>query len=56
MNEKQPIPLWRWILWWLLLFFGIVAFYILMTPVWLAVRAAAWFPGPAPHDDRSRER
>jgi hypothetical protein len=42
MNEKQPIPFWRWILWWLLLCVGIVAFYILMTPFWLAVRAAAW--------------
>jgi hypothetical protein len=42
MNEKQPIPFWRWILWWFLLCVGIVVFYILMTPFWLAVRAAAW--------------
>lgn len=42
MTVKPPIPLWRWLLWWTLLFFGIVAFYVLMAPIWIAVRAAAW--------------
>ena len=54
MIEKQPIPFWRWILWWLLLFFGIVAFYILMTPLWLAVRAAAWVASRSSRPGRRR--
>jgi hypothetical protein len=39
---KPQIPLWRWLVWWTILFVGIVAFYVVMTPIWLAVRGAAW--------------
>jgi threonine/homoserine/homoserine lactone efflux protein len=41
-TPKPPIPLWRWLLWWLALFFGVVLFYVLFTPIWLGVRFAAW--------------
>lgn len=39
---KERVPLWRWILWWTLLAFGILLFYVVLTPLWLGIRAAAW--------------
>ncbi len=36
------VPLWRWALWWAILALAIVVFYVLLTPVWLGIRAAAW--------------
>jgi hypothetical protein len=42
MKPKPRIPLWRWALWWLFLFLGIVVFYVLLTPFWVGLRAAAW--------------
>ena len=38
---KPPVPLWRWGLWWLLLGAAIIVFYVLLTPLWLGLRAAA---------------
>jgi hypothetical protein len=40
--EKGPVPLWRWGLWWSLLVFADIIFYVVLTPVWLGIRAAAW--------------
>jgi hypothetical protein len=54
MNQKPPIPFWRWLIWWVVLFLGIVAFYILMTPVWLAVRFAAWVASRGSRPGRRR--
>jgi hypothetical protein len=34
--------LWRWGLWWVVLFIGDVVFYVLLTPIWIGLRAAAW--------------
>lgn len=39
---KGPVPLWRWIAWWTLLGIAIVVFYVVLTPLWLGIRAAAW--------------
>jgi len=33
---------WRWAFWWSGLGVALVAFYVLLTPVWLGLRAAAW--------------
>ena len=40
--RKPPVPLWRWGLWWAILGAAVVVFYVLLTPLWLGLRAAAW--------------
>jgi hypothetical protein len=42
MPEKPPVPLWRWGLWWAILGAAVVVFYVLLTPIWLGLRGAAW--------------
>ena len=39
---KPPVPLWRWAFWWLCLAGGIFIFYVLLTPIWVGLRWAAW--------------
>ncbi|HZD87028.1 MAG TPA: hypothetical protein VE088_03375 [Gaiellaceae bacterium] len=41
-SPKPPVPLRYWILWWALLLFADVIFYVLLTPLWIGLRAAAW--------------
>jgi hypothetical protein len=42
LRAKGWIPL-RWFtLWWFLLFVGDLLFYVLLTPIWLGLRGAAW--------------
>jgi hypothetical protein len=49
LDRKGPVPLWRWSVWWALLGVAVVIFYVLLTPIWLGIRAAAWLA-----DRRSR--
>ena len=42
MKPKPRVPLWRWSVWWLALGTALVLFYVVLTPVWLGLRAAAW--------------
>jgi hypothetical protein len=42
LREKGWAPPVRFFAWWLLLLAGIVVFYVLLTPIWLGLRAAAW--------------
>lgn len=42
MKPKPPVPLRYWILWWLILVFADVVFYVLLTPLWMGLRAVAW--------------
>jgi len=42
LREKGWAPPGRFALWWLLLFTADVVFYVLLTPIWLGLRAAAW--------------
>lgn len=42
MPEKPRVPLWRWGLWWTILAAAVLVFYVLLTPVWLGLRALAW--------------
>ena len=41
-REKPPIPLWRWAVWWVLLAVGMFLFYVVLTPIWIGLRALAW--------------
>jgi hypothetical protein len=38
---KEPVPLWRWTIWWLLLGVAVIVFYVLLTPIWLGLRGLA---------------
>jgi hypothetical protein len=41
-RAKPRIPLWRWAVWWVVLLFGDVLFYVLLTPIWIGLRTLAW--------------
>ena len=40
--DKGWAPLRYWAVWWSLLGAAMVVFYVLLTPIWLGLRAAAW--------------
>jgi hypothetical protein len=40
--RKEPVPLWRWAFWWTCLGAAMVIFYVLASPIWMGLRAAAW--------------
>lgn len=40
--RERRIPVWRWVLWYLCLAVAMVLFYVILTPVWLGFRGAAW--------------
>jgi hypothetical protein len=42
MAEKGWAPLRYWAIWWSALGVAIVLFYVVLTPIWLGLRAAAW--------------
>jgi hypothetical protein len=42
LREKGWVRPGRFAFWWLLLFLSVVVFYVLLTPIWLGLRAAAW--------------
>ena len=50
-GTKGRVPLWRWALWSLILAFALVLFYVLLTPIWMGLRALAWLA-----DFRARRR
>jgi hypothetical protein len=41
-KPKPPVSVARWTLWWFLLSIGIFIFYVLLTPIWIGLRALAW--------------
>jgi len=41
-RPKPPIPIRYWILWWVILVFADILFYVLLTPLWMGLRAVAW--------------
>jgi hypothetical protein len=41
-NEKGSVPVRYWVLWWSILVVADVLFYVVLTPIWLGLRAAAW--------------
>ena len=42
LREKGWIPFRHMAVWWFLLVLGDLVFYVLLTPIWLGLRAAAW--------------
>jgi hypothetical protein len=40
--RERPISMWRWGLWWVSFAAGIMLFYVILTPVWIGLRALAW--------------
>ena len=42
MTERARIPLWRWAFWWVELVVGMFIFYVVLTPIWVGIRALAW--------------
>jgi hypothetical protein len=42
LREKGWAPPGRFAIWWLVLFVADLVFYVLLTPIWLGLRAAAW--------------
>ena len=41
-NVKGNVPIRYWILWWILIAVADFVFYVLLTPIWLVLRAVAW--------------
>ena len=39
---KPRVPKWRWGLWLAILAAADFVFYVLLTPIWLGLRGAAW--------------
>ena len=42
MSEKGWVPLRYWVIWWGTLGVAMVVFYVVLTPIWLGLRALAW--------------
>lgn len=40
--DKGWAPLRYWVAWWTCLAAAVVLFYVVLTPIWLGLRAAAW--------------
>ncbi len=41
-RSKPPVPRWRWAVWFVVLGLADIVFYVLLTPLWLGLRALAW--------------
>jgi hypothetical protein len=41
-RPKPPVPLRYWVMWGAILAVADVVFYVLLTPIWIGLRAAAW--------------
>ncbi len=42
MREKGWVPLRYWVTWWTAMAAAVVLFYVILTPLWLGLRALAW--------------
>jgi hypothetical protein len=42
LSEKGWVPLRYWLVWWTALGAAVIIFYVLLTPLWFGLRAAAW--------------
>ncbi|MGZ4384688.1 MAG: hypothetical protein ACXVZP_00705 [Gaiellaceae bacterium] len=40
--RQKRIPLRYWLLWWSLMVVADLVFYVLLTPIWMGLRAVAW--------------
>ena len=42
MKPKPPVSRLRWAAWWAVLAVALPVFYVLLTPIWVGLRWAAW--------------
>ena len=42
LEDKGWVPLRYWVMWYGSLGVAVVAFYVVLTPLWIGLRAAAW--------------
>ena len=42
LEDKGWAPLRYWAMWYVSLGVAVVAFYVILTPIWIGLRAAAW--------------
>jgi hypothetical protein len=42
LREKGWVPAHRFAVWWALMLLGDFVFYVVLTPIWLGLRVAAW--------------
>ena len=42
LSEKGWVPVRYWVMWWSALGVAMVLFYVVLTPIWLGLRGAAW--------------
>ena len=42
LSEKGWAPLRYWALWWTLLAIAVPLFYVVLAPIWIGIRLAAW--------------
>jgi hypothetical protein len=54
MNEKPPVPLRYWALWLAILVVADIVFYVLLTPIWIGLRAVAWLAELRTRSGRAR--
>jgi hypothetical protein len=50
-KPKPPVPLRYWLLWLAILVVADIAFYVVLTPIWIGLRSIAWLA-----EFRSRKR
>ncbi|MES1247323.1 MAG: hypothetical protein ABUS54_06590 [Actinomycetota bacterium] len=41
-TRKGYVPLRYWLVWWSLIVVADFLFYVVLTPIWIGLRAAAW--------------
>ena len=41
-NAKGSVPIRYWVLWWAILVLADILFYVILTPIWMGLRAVAW--------------
>jgi hypothetical protein len=42
LSQKGSVPLPYWAMWWAALTVAVVAFYVVLTPLWIGIRVAGW--------------
>jgi hypothetical protein len=42
LSQKGSVPLRYWAMWWAALTVAVVAFYVVLTPIWMGIRVAGW--------------
>ena len=41
-NVKGSVPIRYWVLWWTIMVVADFVFYVVLTPIWMGLRAVAW--------------